>query len=82
MFGKLPTSTATEISFWPEIGWDGGCLHYFTKKTLISFLEQCGFTIERVKSTGLLIKIFKVFSSFFATGFVLRVKKAEGNIGE
>ena len=43
LFGKLPvTSSPFNLK---EIGWDGGHLHYFTKKTFCGLLEESGFKI-------------------------------------
>lgn len=41
--GKLPrTGTDDPVERWRECGWDGGHLHYFTKETLATILNDCG----------------------------------------
>ena len=75
LLGRLPTTTPIDISLWPEVGWDSGCLHYFTRKTLINFLKQCNFKVEQVKASGLLSNLIKILVDFFATGWVILAKK-------
>lgn len=75
LLGRLPSITPTSITDWPEIGWDAGCLHYFTKGDLIEFIKQCGFKVEKVKPTGFLANLLKIFPGMFATGWVVLAKK-------
>jgi ubiquinone/menaquinone biosynthesis C-methylase UbiE len=70
LVGGLPTTTPTDIAQWPDIGWDAACLHQFTRATLRTFLEQCGFTVTTVEPTGLLGKALPFWPGLFATGFV------------
>lgn len=51
LFGKLPV-TSSPLN-WKEIGWDGGHLHYFTKKIFCRMIEDSGFKILKVSGTGL-----------------------------
>ena len=51
LLGILPVTSSPYN--WIEIGWDGGHLHYFTKKTFCGLLEDGGFKIEKVSGTGL-----------------------------
>src|SRR5262249_42796887 len=46
LFGRLPTTGEEE-------GWDGGHLHYFTFATVRQLLEQGGFDVTRMFSTGI-----------------------------
>ena len=65
LLGKLPV-TSSPYS-WKEVGWDGGHLHYFTKKTFCGLLEECGFKIVKVSGSGLLAQ-FRNFYPALLTG--------------
>jgi SAM-dependent methyltransferase len=52
LFGKLPVTSSPNN--WPEIGWDGGHLHYFTMDSFCALLCHAGFEILRRTGTGLL----------------------------
>jgi len=65
LFGKLPVTSSPYN--WKEIGWDGGSLHYFTKKTFCGLLEQCRFKILKVSGSGLFAK-FRNFYPPLLTG--------------
>ena len=51
LLGKLPVTSSPYN--WREIGWDGGHLHFFTKKTLCTMLHECGFRILEISGSGL-----------------------------
>lgn len=52
LVGVLPaTSSPTN---WPQIGWDGGHIHYFTMKEFCELFEWAGFRIRLKTGTGLL----------------------------
>ena len=51
LFGKLPVTSSPNS--WPEIGWDGGHLHYFTMDSFCGLLCHAGFEIMRRTGTGL-----------------------------
>ena len=71
--GKLPV-TSNPFN-WEEIGWDGGHLHYFTKKTYCGLLEDCGFRILKLFGSGLLGDFRRVYPSLLcADVFVLAEK--------
>jgi len=59
LLGKLPVTSSPYN--WNQIGWDGGHLHYFTKKTFCGLLEGCGFKILKVTGSGL----FATFRNFY-----------------
>lgn len=63
--GKLPVTSSPYN--WKEIGWDGGHLHYFTKKTFCSLIEESGFRIVEVSGSGLLAQ-FRNFYPALLTG--------------
>jgi len=65
LFGELPV-TSSPLN-WKEIGWDGGHLHYFTKKTLCKLVEESGFKILKVSGSGFFAK-FRNFSPSLLTG--------------
>ena len=81
LFGFLPTTTTTDINSWPEIGWDAGCIHYFTKKTFVKYIEQCGFEVEKVEPTGFLANVLRVLPQLFAAGWVVQARKKETKNG-
>jgi hypothetical protein len=64
LFGKLPV-TSSPFN-WKEIGWDGGHLHYFTKKTFCGLLEESGFKILKVIGSGLFAKFRSFYPSLLA----------------
>jgi hypothetical protein len=45
LFGHLPVASR-------DPGWDGGYLHYFTKRSLDKFLTGQGFSISTRNATG------------------------------
>ncbi len=49
--GRLPVTSSPYN--WPEIGWDGGHLHYFTMGKFCQLLTHSGFTVVRRSGTGL-----------------------------
>jgi SAM-dependent methyltransferase len=52
LFGNLPVTSSPHN--WPEIGWDGGHLHYFTMNAFCGLLHHAGLEIVRRTGTGLL----------------------------
>jgi ubiquinone/menaquinone biosynthesis C-methylase UbiE len=62
LIGKLPVTSSPYN--WKEIGWDGGHIHYFTKKTFCRLLEEYGFKVLRVTGSGLFAK-FRGFILLF-----------------
>lgn len=56
LFGVLPITAE-------EDGWDGGHLHYFTKKAVVELLEDNGFSIKSVGCTGIFPKILNLWPS-------------------
>jgi ubiquinone/menaquinone biosynthesis C-methylase UbiE len=76
MMGQLPQGTPSKQSQWPEIGWDAGCLHHFTKKTFRIFLEQNGFEVVELCPTGFFNTVTcGLFPGLFATGWVAVIRK-------
>jgi SAM-dependent methyltransferase len=51
-FGNLPVTSSPHN--WPEIGWDGGHLHYFTMNAFCGLLKYAGFEVVRRTGTGLM----------------------------
>ena len=49
LVGGLPMTSQSSS---PEAGWDGGHLHYFTRKSFGSLLEWTGFEIHEVSASG------------------------------
>lgn len=60
-FGKLPL-TGTPFNF-PEHGWDGGYLYYFTMSSLIELLCYDGFEIIGKKTSGIFARYRNVDKS-------------------
>lgn len=75
LFGGLPTATPSDISTWPDIGWDAGCIHYFTRKSLDTLFRQTGFNVNRVMHTGFAAKVIRIFPGLFAAGWVIAATK-------
>ena len=73
LFGKLPVTSSPYN--WKEIGWDGGHLHYFTKKTFCRLLEDCGFKILKVTGSGLLGKFRNFYPSLLTGNICVKAKK-------
>ena len=72
-FGKLPVTSSPYN--WKEIGWDGGHLHYFTKKTFCGLLEECGFKILKVSGSGLFAKFRNFYPSLLTGDICVKAKK-------
>lgn len=75
LFGKLPVTSSPHN--WSEVGWDGGHLHYFTKKTLCRFLEDCGFTVFCVTGCGLFGKLRGRYPSLLTGNLCVKARKKE-----
>ena len=73
LFGKLPI-TSSPFN-WKEIGWDGGHLHYFTKKTFCRLLEECGFKVLKVSGSGLFAKFRNFYPALFTGDICVKAKK-------
>lgn len=73
LFGKLPV-TSSPFN-WKEIGWDGGHLHYFTKRTFCELLEECGFKILKVSGSGLCAKFRNWWPSLLTGDLIVKAKK-------
>lgn len=73
LFGKLPVTSSPYN--WKEIGWDGGHLHYLTKKTFCSLLEECGFKILRVTGCGLMAKFRNFYPSLLTGDICVKARK-------
>jgi len=73
LFGKLPV-TSSPFN-WKEIGWDGGHLHYFTKKTFCGLLEECGLRILKVSGSGLLAKFRNFYPALLTGDICVKAKK-------
>jgi len=73
LFGKLPV-TSSPFN-WKEIGWDGGHLHYFTKKTLSRLLKESGFKILAVSGSGLFAQFRNWRPSLLTGDLVIKSEK-------
>jgi ubiquinone/menaquinone biosynthesis C-methylase UbiE len=73
LFGKLPV-TSSPLN-WREIGWDGGHLHYFTKKSLSKLLEESGFKILKVSGCGLFAEFRNWWPSLLTGDLVIKAQK-------
>jgi len=73
LFGKLPITSSPHN--WKEIGWDGGHLHYFTKKTFCGLLENCGFKILKVTGSGLLGQFRNFYPSMLTGDICVKAQK-------
>ncbi|MHC4504116.1 MAG: methyltransferase domain-containing protein, partial [Planctomycetota bacterium] len=64
--GRVPLtgSPRRDIGYWREHGWDGGHLHYFSKKTLDALLRHVGFIPERWTGCGYLSRLRRWYSNF------------------
>ena len=74
LFGKLPV-TSTPFN-WKEVGWDGGHLHSFTKKTLCRLLGECGFDIIKVTGCGLFGKVRGIYPSLLTGDLCVKARKS------
>lgn len=73
LFGKLPV-TSSPFN-WKEIGWDGGHLHYFTKKTLCKLLKESGFKILKVSGCGLFANFRNFWPSLLTGDLIVKAQK-------
>ena len=73
LFGKLPV-TSSPLN-WKEIGWDGGHLHYFIKKTTCNLLEEFGFKVIKVSGSGLFAKFRNWWPALLTGDFVIKARK-------
>lgn len=72
-FGKLPV-TSSSLN-WKQIGWDGGHLHYFTKKSLCNLLTECGFEILKITGSGLFAKFRNFYPSLLTGDICIKARK-------
>lgn len=75
LFGKLPVTSSPYN--WKEIGWDGGHLHYFTKRSLRQLLEESGFKILKVSGSGLFAQFRNWWPSLFTGDLIIKAQKLE-----
>lgn len=73
LFGKLPITSSPHN--WRQIGWDGGHLHYFTKKAFCTLLEECGFAILKVSGSGLFAKFRNFYPSLLTGDICVKARK-------
>ena len=62
---------------WKEIGWDGGHLHYFIKKTLSKALTESGFKILKISGSGLFAKFRNWWPSLLTGDLVIKAQKVK-----
>jgi len=73
LFGRLPITGSPHD--WRQVGWDGGHLHYFTKKTFCGLLEECGFAILKVSGSGLFAKFRNFYPSLLTGNICVKARK-------
>ena len=73
LFGHLPITSSAHN--WNEIGWDGGHLHYFTKKAFCILLQECGFEIIKVTGSGLFANIRNFYPSLLTGDICIKARK-------
>lgn len=73
LFGKLPV-TSSPLN-WREIGWDGGHLHYFTKKSLEKLLMESGFKILKISGSGLFANFRNWWPSLLTGDIIIKAQK-------
>jgi 2-polyprenyl-3-methyl-5-hydroxy-6-metoxy-1,4-benzoquinol methylase len=73
LLGKLPVTSSPYN--WKEIGWDGGHLHYFTKKTFCVMLAECGFKILKVSASGLFANFRNFYPSLLTGDIIIKAQK-------
>jgi len=66
--GKLPKTSGMET------GWDGGHLHYFTKKALIKLLKQNHLKILKVSGSGLLAPLRNWWPSLLTGDLIVKAR--------
>lgn len=71
--GKLPVTSSPYN--WKEIGWDGGHLHYFTKKTFCRLIEESGFRILEVSGSGLLAQFRNYYPALLTGDICVKAQK-------
>lgn len=69
LFGKLP-----KVSF-PETGWDGGHLHYFTQESLKRLLEESGFKIIKITGSGIFANFRNWWPSLLCGNIIIKAVK-------
>lgn len=75
LFGKLPVTSTPHN--WKEVGWDGGHLHYFTRKTLCRLLEECGFEVLKVTGCGLFGKLRGWYPSLLTGNLCVKARRRQ-----
>jgi SAM-dependent methyltransferase len=73
LVGKLPVTSSPNN--WPEIGWDGGHLHYFTMGTFCELLVHAGFSVVHRTGTGLLGNFRNWWPSLLTGDLVVLARK-------
>lgn len=73
LLGKLPKTSGMEI------GWDGGHLHYFTKKSLVDLLKKYNFKIIKVSGSGILAPLRNWWPSFLTGDLIIKAKHEKGS---
>jgi len=77
LLGRLPV-TSSPHGWADGFGWDGGHLHYFTRKALTGLLAEEGFTVNRiVESRASFAKQRSYWVSLLAGNFLVHAVKAE-----
>ncbi len=67
--GNLPVTSEDET------GWDGGHLHYFTKKSLVILLESQGFSIDKITCSGIFAPFRSWWISLLGADIIIKAKK-------
>lgn len=78
LLGKLPV-TSSPFN-WKEVGWDGGHLHYFTKKSFRGLLKECGFMIVEISGCGLFAKFRNFYPALLTGDICIKGQKSQTGI--
>lgn len=67
--GRIPSTSVIDN------GWDGGVIHYFTRRGLSSFIKAKGFTIEKVSCSGIFATLRQIWPDFLGGDLIYVCKK-------
>lgn len=73
LFGRFPRTSGT--SDWLKYGWDGGHIHYFAKKDLVSLLSWAGFKIEKITGAGRFANLRNWWTSLLCGDLIIKARK-------
>ena len=71
--GRLPVTGDEE-------GWDGGHLHYFTFDAVKQLLNQQGFAVESIASTGIFPRVRNVWPTMLGGNILVSARKLSKHV--